>query len=217
MDDEKKLIEGLRYLDPDHDVLFRKYQEMEVIFCLFKAVKGDDMVRVGAGQELRMFEDDIVVTALIKMLEQGCKDKDVQMQAIWELSERKDTRVVPVLFEALKDEDHRVQRTAARALEKIFRNCKTVKEIEECETQLQEGYDSLKEGTADKKQLIEIKIQCAKLRIASAKRKNQLVEDKGDLLEMPKLPKKKGMYRTLDPGHRMLNRSARRRVRNVLP
>lgn len=121
-----------------------------------------------------------------------------------------DFSALPALVEVLKD-----SRSAVFALEKILDNSQAIEtinemqEIKEIDVFLQEGYDRLKKNHK-KEDLTEVQIMIAKLRMECAKRKNDLAEDKGDLLDRRLKPPKRGMYQATRTG----NSQQRRRSTN---
>jgi len=125
-------------------------------------------------------------------------DEEVRIVAARELNKIKDASAIPALVETLGDNSDRVRWIVTSALEGILRNCKTFNELEKFEKRLMGRFENLIKKTWKHGELTIIRMQFSKLSSLAAKQKNSLVSKRDLLLDdVPKPPKKGGIYRTL--------------------
>jgi len=127
-----------------------------------------------------------------------------------------DVPSIPALVRVLMDDDIRVQIKAANALRNICKESTTIGTLDEIEKRLLEGYAAINKKYWNHERLANAGYEISKLMNEAAQKKNSLASKRDiHLGDIPKPPKKGGMYRTLNPKHRTISGSAMRRtVRN---
>jgi hypothetical protein len=120
------------------------------------------------------------------------KDGGGSWQTVISLGTSGNPHAVPTLVELLKSNRHR--EGAVSALNANLEECTFQKKLTEFESKLQEGYSNLVRESGNKPDQ-SIMFEITKLKMAIAKKRNQLAQDKGILLDdKPKPPKRNKMY-----------------------
>jgi len=142
------------------------------------------------------------VLALVNALDD--KESGIRRKAAWALVNTRIENlrtfdvIVPALIHALNDEDSCLRGHVTEELGIILEKCQTPGQLSEFEKALDESFHSMMKRSQDKHENTAM-FGIGMLKTALAKRKNELVHDKGIILDgIPKPPKSdKGIYRAL--------------------
>jgi len=167
---------------------------MDEVERLIKRLKDtDSVVRADAAEALGKIGKP-AVPALIEALKD--EDSNMRLWAAITLSSIGQP-AIPALIEALEDTNFFVRSNAARALGGILNKCETIEAVNEFETHLQDGMNSVRKQWK-KGVTTEFGLQISKLQIAAARKRDELAPKRDILLdEVPKPPKKGEIYQQM--------------------
>jgi len=144
------------------------------------------------------------VSALIEMMNDKCNPQ--RGSAAYALGQIADASTVPALTEGMLDEDFGMRAVCAKSLGSILTRLQSFDAVKLFEKHIEESFEYLGKSRLKKDELAEIKIRLSMLRIETARKKNSLVSKRDILLDdIPKPPRKRGVYWTLDQRKETLN------------
>jgi HEAT repeat protein len=179
------------------------YPAIPTLIEVLKNKESDEFERAGCVLALQIMTEECPDNEFVKNMVSTFIDAlddhhlEVRRSAAESLGKIGDLSAVPALIEVLNCEDWNIQTRYIQALRKILGKCKTIKSLEELESKLQEGYDRLKK-THKKEDLLKAKKLISRFKMAAAKKRNELAEERGILLDdKPKPPRRGKIYSSM--------------------